>query len=188
MLHLIYLTPFIGGLVADRILGYTKSIFLGGALLALGYFLIALNGSDAVMYTGLFSAIVGNGFFKPNISTLLGNIYNRPDLKPKKDIAYNIFYMGINIGAFFCNFVAAYLHNKYQDNNGWGIAFSAAGFGMVLGLIWFAFGLKHVKHADVIKPAQEGDMPISKNICKCIFTCNNCRCNWLVYSGKYFRF
>ncbi len=163
---LIYLTPFIGGLVADRILGYTKSIFLGGALLALGYFLIALNGSDAVMYTGLFSAIVGNGFFKPNISTLLGNIYNRPDLKPKKDIAYNIFYMGINIGAFICNFVAAYLHNKYQDNNGWGIAFSAAGFGMVIGLIWFAFGLKHIKHADVIKPAQEGDMPISQIMTK----------------------
>ena len=159
---LIYLTPFIGGLIADRILGYSKSIFLGGALLALGYFLIALNGSDTIMYLGLFSAIVGNGFFKPNISTLLGNIYNRPDLKPKKDIAYNIFYMGINIGAFFCNFVAAYLHNKYQDHNGWGIAFSAAGFGMVLGLIVFAFGLKYVKHADVIKPVQEGDMPLSK--------------------------
>lgn len=159
---LIYLTPFLGGLIADRVLGYTKSIFLGGTLLALGYFLIALNGSDVVMYLGLTSAIIGNGFFKPNISTLLGNIYNRPDLKPKKDIAYNIFYMGINIGAFFCNFVAAYLHNKYQDHNGWGIAFSAAGFGMVVGLIWFAFGLKHIKHADIIKPAQEGDMPISQ--------------------------
>ena len=120
---LIYLTPFLGGLIADRVLGYTKSIFLGGALLALGYFLIALNGSDAVMYAGLFSAIVGNGFFKPNISTLLGNIYNRPDLKPKKDIAYNIFYMGINIGAFFCNFVAAYLHNKYQDQQWLGHCF-----------------------------------------------------------------
>src|SRR5574338_401107 len=70
---LVYLTPFIGGLIADRYLGYIKSIFLGGTLLDLGYFLIALNGSDAVMYTGLFSAIVGNGFFKPNISTLLGN-------------------------------------------------------------------------------------------------------------------
>lgn len=163
---LIYLTPFLGGLIADRILGYTKSIFLGGALLALGYFLIALNGSDTIMYLGLFSAIVGNGFFKPNISTLLGNIYNRPDLKPKKDIAYNIFYMGINIGAFFCNFVAAYLHNKYQDHNGWGIAFSAAGFGMVIGLIVFAFGLKHIKHADIIKPVQEGDMPISQIMMK----------------------
>jgi POT family proton-dependent oligopeptide transporter len=155
---LIYLTPFIGGLIADRYLGYAKSIFLGGSLLALGYFLIALNGSDIVMYAGLFSAIVGNGFFKPNISTLLGNIYNRPDLKPKKDIAYNIFYMGINIGAFVCNFVAAYLRNNYT----WGWAFSAAGFGMVLALIWFATGLKHVKHADVIKPVHEGDMPISK--------------------------
>ena len=84
------------------------------ALLALGYFLIAVNGSDAVMYTGYFAAILGNGFFKPNISTLLGNIYNRPDLRPKKDIAYNIFYMGINIGAFVCNFVAAYLRNNYN--------------------------------------------------------------------------
>ncbi len=155
---LIYLTPFIGGLIADRYLGYTKSIFLGGTLLALGYFLIALNGSDVVMYLGLASAIIGNGFFKPNISTLLGNIYNRPDLKPKKDIAYNIFYMGINIGAFVCNFVAAYLRNNYT----WGWAFSAAGFGMVISMIWLAFGLKDVKYADVIKPAQEGDMPLSK--------------------------
>ncbi len=155
---LIYLTPFIGGLIADRYLGYAKSIFLGGALLALGYFLIAMNGSDVVMYSGLFCAIIGNGFFKPNISTLLGNIYNRPDLRPKKDVAYNIFYMGINIGAFVCNFVAAFLRNNYT----WGWAFSAAGFGMVLGLIWFAFGLKHVKHADVMKPIQKEDMPISK--------------------------
>lgn len=155
---LIYLTPFIGGLIADRYLGYTKSIFLGGSLLALGYFLIALNGSDAVMYTGLFSAIMGNGFFKPNISTLLGNIYNRPDLKPKKDVAYNIFYMGINIGAFVCNFVAAFLRNNYT----WGWAFSAAGFGMVIGMVWLALGLKHVKYADVMKPVQKEDMPISK--------------------------
>lgn len=155
---LIYLTPFIGGLVADRYLGYIKSIFLGATLLALGYFLIALNGSDAVMYSGLFSAIVGNGFFKPNISTLLGNIYNRPDLKAKKDIAYNIFYMGINIGAFVCNFVAAYMRN----NISWGAAFATAGVGMILSMIWLAFGLKHVKHADVIKPAQKDDMPISQ--------------------------
>ncbi len=155
---LIYLTPFIGGLIADRYIGYTKAIFLGGALLALGYFLIAANGSNLLMYSGLFCAIIGNGFFKPNISTLLGNIYNRPDLKPKKDVAYNIFYMGINIGAFVCNFVAAFLRNNYS----WGYAFAAAGFGMALGLVWFAFGLKHVKYADVIKPVQKEDMPISK--------------------------
>lgn len=155
---LIYLTPFIGGLIADRVLGYTKSIFLGGCLLALGYFLIGINGSDAVMYTGLLTAIIGNGFFKPNISTLLGNIYNRKDLKPKKDIAYNIFYMGINIGAFVCNFVAAYLRNNIT----WGAAFDAAGVGMVLSMIWLAFGLKHVKHADVIKPKKPEDLSIGK--------------------------
>ena len=132
--------------------------FLGGSLLALGYFLIALNGSDIVMYLGLFSAIVGNGFFKPNISTLLGNIYNRPDLKPKKDIAYNIFYMGINIGAFVA--ILLLLFYVIIIHGAW--AFSAAGFGMVFALIWFASGLKHVKHADVIKPVHEGDMPISK--------------------------
>ena len=155
---LIYLTPFIGGLIADRYLGYTKSIFIGGSFMALGYFLIAVNGSDALMYTALLCVIVGNGFFKPNISTLLGNIYNRPDLRPKKDIAYNIFYMGINIGAFVCNFVAAYLRNNYS----WSYAFAAAGVGMLLGIVWFASGMKHVKHADVIKPVHEGDMPISK--------------------------
>ncbi len=155
---LIYLTPFIGGLIADRYLGYLKSIFLGGSLLAAGYFLIALNGSNVVMYSGLGLAIIGNGFFKPNISTLLGNIYNRPDLRPKKDIAYNIFYMGINIGAFVCNFVAAYLRNNYT----WGYAFAAAGVGMLLGIIWLSTGLKHVKHADIIKPIQPGDMPLSK--------------------------
>jgi POT family proton-dependent oligopeptide transporter len=153
---LVYLTPFIGGLIADRVLGYVKSIFFGGSLMALGYFLMAVPGSDTLMYTALLCVIVGNGFFKPNISTLLGNMYNVEELKPKKDVAYNIFYMGINIGAFVCNFVAAYLRNNYS----WGYAFAAAGVGMILGLIWFAFGLKHVKNADVMKPAHKEDMTI----------------------------
>lgn len=156
---LVYLTPFIGGLIADRYLGYVKSIFIGGSLMALGYFLLAVPSSgNGLLFAALACVIVGNGFFKPNISTLLGNIYNAEELKPKKDVAYNIFYMGINIGAFVCNFVAAYLRNNYS----WGWAFAAAGVGMVLGLIWFAFGLKHVKYADVIKPVQKEDMPISK--------------------------
>ena len=118
---LVYLTPFIGGLMADRYLGYRKAIIIGGSLLALGYYTLALPG-DTAMYCALLFIIVGNGFFKPNISTLLGNIYNREDLKPKKDVAYSIFYMGINLGAFVCNFVAAYLRNYY----GWGYAFAAA--------------------------------------------------------------
>ena len=155
---LVYLTPFIGGLIADRYLGYVKSIFLGGALMALGYFMLAIPGNNTLLFAALGTVVIGNGFFKPNISTLLGNIYNREDLRPKKDVAYNIFYMGINIGGFVCNFVAAYLRINYS----WGYAFAAAGVGMVLSLIWFATGIKDVKHADIIKPPQKEDMPISK--------------------------
>ena len=157
---LVYLTPFIGGLIADRYLGYRKSIFFGGALMALGYLILGIPGSNTLLFTGLGLVIIGNGFFKPNISTLLGNIYNTEELKPKKDIAFNIFYMGVNIGAFTCNFVAAYLRNNYN----WGYAFMAAGVGMILGLIWFAFGQKYVKHGDVIKPVQKEDMAMSKII------------------------
>jgi len=154
---LVYLTPFLGGLLADRYLGYRRAIILGGILMACGYFGLALPGNTA-MFVSCGLVIVGNGFFKPNISTLLGNIYNKEELKPKKDVAYNIFYMGINIGAFFCNFVAAYLRNKY----GWGYAFAAAGVGMIIGLIWFISGMKHVKEGDIKKPVQKEDMPLSK--------------------------
>ena len=154
---LVYLTPFIGGLIADRYLGYIKSIFLGGSLMAAGYLLLALP-DNITMYIGLGCIIIGNGFFKPNISTLLGNMYNTDELRPLKDNAYNIFYMGINIGALVCNFAAAILRNRI----GWGAAFSAAGIGLIIGLIWLAFNLKHVKHYDVKKPMQAGDMPFSK--------------------------
>ncbi len=155
---LVYLTPFIGGLLADRYLGYRKSIFIGGSFMALGYLLLGINGSNMLLYLSLACVIIGNGFFKPNISTLLGNIYNKEELKPMKDVAYNIFYMGVNIGAFFCNFVASYLRIKYD----WGYAFMAAGVGMIIGLIWFAIGQKYVKHADIIKPVQKEDMPMTK--------------------------
>jgi POT family proton-dependent oligopeptide transporter len=154
---LVYLTPFIGGLIADRYLGYLRSIFIGGSLMAAGYLCLAIPG-DTAMFVALGMIIVGNGFFKPNISTLLGNIYNREDLKPLKDNAYNIFYMGINIGAFVCNFVAAYLRNQY----GWGYAFAAAGVGLIIGLIFLAFFMKEIKHADVKKSVQAEDMPMSK--------------------------
>ncbi len=154
---LVYLTPFIGGLIADRYLGYIKSIFLGGTLMALGYFGLALPGNTA-LYISLLLIIVGNGFFKPNISTILGNIYNREDLKPLKDNAYNIFYMGINIGALFCNFVAAYLRNQY----GWGYAFAAAGVGLVIGMIVLASSLKRVRVGEMKKEKRPEDMPIGK--------------------------
>lgn len=154
---LVYLTPFIGGLIADRYLGYIKSIFLGGSLMAAGYLGLALPG-DTAMYVSLGLIIIGNGFFKPNISTLLGNMYNREDRKHLKDNAYNIFYMGINIGALVCNFVAAIMRNKYD----WRYAFATAGVGLIIGLIWLAINLKHVKEYDVKKPQQPGDMPMKK--------------------------
>lgn len=154
---LVYLTPFIGGLLADRYLGYRRSIILGGVLLALGYVGLALPGMTA-MYVSLGLIIAGNGFFKPNISTILGNIYNREDLKPKKDLAYNIFYMGINLGALASPFAAAYMRNHFS----WGAAFATAGGGMLLGLIWFIAGMKHLKEGDVMKPRQKEDMPMSR--------------------------
>lgn len=154
---LVYLTPFIGGLLADRYLGYRRSIILGGVLLALGYLGLALPGMTA-MYVSLGLIIAGNGFFKPNISTILGNIYNREDLKPKKDLAYNIFYMGINLGALASPFAAAYMRNHFS----WGAAFATAGGGMLLGLIWFIAGMKHLKEGDVMKPRQKEDMPMSR--------------------------
>ncbi len=156
-LGLVYLTPFIGGLIADRILGYRKAIILGGLSMATGYFLLSIHDVTS-FYAGLLFVILGNGFFKPNISTLVGNLYSDDDMKDKKDAGYNIFYMGINIGAFICNFVAAYMRINY----GWGYAFAAAGVGMLLGVVIFLLGTKHIKHVDVIKPVKDGDMPTSR--------------------------
>lgn len=156
-LGLVYLTPFIGGLLADRILGYRRSIIMGGLMMAAGYFCLSIH-SITTFYLALLLIILGNGFFKPNISTLVGNLYSNDALKHKKDAGYNIFYMGINVGAFICNFVAAYMRNNY----GWGHAFAAAGVGMLIGVIVFISGTKHIKHVDVVKPLKEGDMSTGK--------------------------
>lgn len=156
-LGLVYLTPFIGGLLADRILGYRRSIIIGGLMMSAGYFALSLH-SETSFYIALLLIILGNGFFKPNISTLVGNLYSSDDMKDKKDAGYNIFYMGINIGAFICNFVAAYMRINY----GWGHAFAAAGVGMLIGVGVFLLGSKHIKHVDVVKPVQEGDMTTIK--------------------------
>ncbi len=153
----VFLTPFLGGLLADRILGYSKSIFIGGILMGLGYLGLAIPGTQ-YFYISLFLIVLGNGFFKPNISTLLGNLYNEDNYKHLKDAGYNIFYSGINIGAASCTFIAAFMRNKY----GWSYAFGTAGVGMFVGLLVYFIGLKHYKHADVLKPAQKEDMPLSK--------------------------
>lgn len=154
---LVFLTPFLGGLIADRYLGYRKSIIAGGLLMGVGYMLMAIHNLSA-LYLSMTLVIIGNGFFKPNISTLLGNVYSTPDYKEKKDEGYNIFYMGINIGAFVCNFFGAVLYNTL----GWGYAFIAAGIGMFIGVAIFLTGTKHYRSADVKKRVRKGDMSFSR--------------------------
>lgn len=156
---LVFLTPFIGGLVADRYLGYKKSIVFGGILMGIGYFLMGVH-DITVLYIAMTLVIIGNGFFKPNISTLLGSFYTNEEYKDKKDEGYNIFYMGINVGAFICNFFGAAL----QILLGWHWAFMAAGVGMFIGVIVFLLGTKHYVGHDQKKGVQEGDMPFYKII------------------------
>ncbi len=154
---LVFLTPFIGGLVADRYLGYKNSIILGGLMMGVGYFMMGIH-SLTMLYVAMTLVIIGNGFFKPNISTLLGNFYDEEKYKDKKDEGYNIFYMGINVGAFICNFFGAAL----QILLGWHYAFMAAGLGMFIGVIVFMLGTKHYGNKTEKKGIQEGDMPFSK--------------------------
>ncbi len=160
-LALVYLTPFIGGLLADRYLGYRLSITIGGILFSAGYFLLSVN-NETAFFMALGLIILGNGLFKPNISALVGKIYDAdPKYKDLKDSGYNIFYMGINIGAFVCNFIAAYLRLKY----GWGWAFAAAGAGMLIGVIWFWLGqLKahDIGQVDKVSPPTKDDIPMIK--------------------------
>ena len=154
---LVFLTPFVGGLVADRYLGYRKSIVIGGLMMGVGYLMMGIH-SLPMLYTAMTLVILGNGFFKPNISTLLGNFYSKEEYLDKKDEGYNIFYMGINVGAFICNFFGAAL----QILLGWQYAFMAAGIGMFIGVVVFLLGTKHYVGYDQKKGTQEGDMPFYK--------------------------
>ncbi|WP_219226142.1 peptide MFS transporter [Pedobacter antarcticus] len=161
---LVFLTPFLGGLIADRYFGYTKSIIIGGLMMGVGYCMMAIH-SLPILYLSMTLVIIGNGFFKPNISTLLGNIYSTPQYEDKKDEGYNIFYMGINVGAFICNFFGAALYILL----GWGYAFLAAGIGMFLGVGIFLYGMKHYRAFDVKKGMQEGDMSFLKIVMVILF-------------------
>ena len=152
---LVYFTPFIGGLIADRLLGCRKTIVIGAVLMMAGYFCLAFPGT-VMLYVSLGLIILGNGAFKPNISTILGNLY--PPGSKLRDAGYNIFYMGINIGAFVCNFVAALVRNHFDRQPlritsgwtliGWHAAFATAGVGMLLGLIIFLANYRSLAKAD----------------------------------------
>jgi POT family proton-dependent oligopeptide transporter len=127
---LVYLTPLLGGFLADRFLGLRASIIIGGVLMAIGHFLMAFEPLP-FLYAALAFLIAGNGFFKPNISTLVGKMYTAND--PRRDSAFTIFYMGINAGAFLSPLVCGYLAEKL----GYHYGFGAAGVGMCLGLAMF---------------------------------------------------
>ena len=133
---LVYLTPLLGGWIADRYLGQRRSVLLGGLVMAAGQFL--LFGAEDLFFVGLLMLIVGNGFFKPNISTQVGALYADDD--PRRDGAFTIFYMGINLGAFLCNFVAGTLAMLY----GWRYGFLASGFGMLIGVAVQVLGARYL--------------------------------------------
>ncbi len=132
---LVYFTPVIGGMIADRFLGYRKAIMIGAILFVLGHFALAIE-HPVFFYGALGLLIVGNGLFKPNISSLVGALYPKGD--PRRDNGFTIFYLGINLGAFLAPLVCGYLGREY----GYHYGFGAAGIGMLLGLVVFYFGNK----------------------------------------------
>jgi len=134
---LVYLTPILGGIIADRWLGQRKSVIIGAIIMAIGEFTLM---SPHLFFLGLLLLIVGNGFFKPNISTQVGNLYKPGD--PRIDSAFSIFYVGINLGAFFSPLICGTLGEAYGYH--WG--YFAAGVGMVFGLLSYLVALRKLPH------------------------------------------
>jgi len=141
----VYLTPFFGGIVADRLLGQRKSVVLGGIIMAIGNFMLM---KEELFYPALLGLIVGNGFFKSNISTQVGNLYPKGD--PRRDRAFNIFYVGINLGAWLSPLVCGTLGQR----KGWEWGFGAAGVGMIVGLVIYLWGQRYLA-ADQLMQAKE---------------------------------
>ena len=161
---LVYAVPVIGGLLADRWLGMRKAVVLGGILLCLGHLGMTVEGADArvvdgmvvrdegalqVFYLSLALIIMGVGFLKPNISTIVGKLYAEDD--PRRDSGFTLFYAGINVGGLFAGLICAFLGETY----GWKYGFGAAGIGMIAGLGMFLWGQKYLHgHAEPRDPAQ----------------------------------
>ncbi len=150
-LTFVYASPFVGGLLADRYLGYLRTTLLGGIFFIAGHLLLSFK-SLTIVYVALFCLVVGNGLFKPNVSTMVGNLY--PDGSPLKDRAFVIFYFGINVGAF----VAPVVMELVKQRAGYHPAFAVAAFGMVISVVTLYFNRKHVRQADapIAPPAGAG--------------------------------
>lgn len=148
----VYLSPFFGGILADKVWGRRKSVYVGGFLMAIGHFLMAF---ESQFLLALFFLILGNGCFKPNISTQVGNLYAEED--PRRDGAFTIFYMGINLGAFFspflCDNLATWICKVLgipTEGAAWHLGFSLAGIGMLFGMLVYHFG-RHLIPVEVSK-------------------------------------
>lgn len=128
---LVYFTPLIGGYLADKYLGQRKSIFIGGLIMMLGNMLLAAKQDAGFMYAGLALIVIGNGFFKPNISVIVGKLY--PEGDKRIDSGFTLFYMGINLGGILAPFVTGILSSTYNYNYG----FFAAGIGLLIGQIFY---------------------------------------------------
>jgi POT family proton-dependent oligopeptide transporter len=144
---LVYLTPLFGGILADRALGQRKTVIMGAVLMAIGHFLMAVQ---SLFFPALTFLVLGNGAFKPNISTQVGSLY--PPGDPRRDRAFSIFYVGINLGAFFSPLVCGTLGEIY----GWHYGFGAAGVGMVIGLSIYLSGLHWLAPDNLTEREQAG--------------------------------
>ncbi len=133
----VYAFTFIGGIFADKILGFRKSLFFGGTIMTLGNLIIAASPQE-FFYVGITLSIIGTGFFKPNVSSMVGDLYKEGD--SRRDAGFGLFYAGINIGGFLGGFLCVWLGKYYS----WSYAFLAAAIVMILGLITFVFTRKHL--------------------------------------------
>jgi POT family proton-dependent oligopeptide transporter len=146
----VYLTPFFGGILADRVLGQRRSVVFGGVIMAVGEFMLT---RESLFYPALVVLIVGNGFFKSNISTQVGALY--PPGDPRRDRAFNIFYVGINLGAWLSPLVCGTLGQKV----GWAWGFGSAGVGMVIGLAVYAWGQRYLAPDEQMRRAASPQAP-----------------------------
>jgi POT family proton-dependent oligopeptide transporter len=151
----IYFVPLFGGLLADRVLGYGKTIVLGTLIMTAGYALLAVpTGNEWMVYASLATIAIGNGLFKGNLVVIVGNLYESKELSALRDAAFNIFYMGINIGAFFAPYAASGMKDYFHETlgmtlaQGYNAAFAVAGVGMILSLLVFVLFRKHYAEAD----------------------------------------
>jgi POT family proton-dependent oligopeptide transporter len=141
----VYFLALPGGWIADRLVGQRKAVLYGGVLIALGHYSLAVP-STATFYTGLLLIVLGTGLLKPNISAIVGDFYS--DKGGRRDAAFSIFYMGINVGAFFGPLVCSYLGEKID----WHYGFGAAGVGMTLAIAVYAAGYKNLLGAGELRP------------------------------------